>query len=117
MKTSKLSGAHLDYWVAKAAGDHWGSSEGFRADLQQAPYSTEWTYGGPIIERERIQLWPDYCYPGGATDQWRALRQGPWSDEQDRMNDTQPLGEGRTPLIAAMRAYVASKLGEVVELP
>ncbi len=31
--------------------------------------------------------------------------------------DGVPDGSGETPLIAAMRAYVASKFGETVELP
>ena len=64
--------------------------------------SINWALGGPIIERERITIrqWTDmpiiHAYmPHGGT---------PW-------------GAGPTPLIAAMRCYVASKLGREVEVP
>jgi hypothetical protein len=64
--------------------------------------STNWGQGGPIIERERIC--PTYCC---MTDDWQASRYvGP-----------SHLKTGRTPLIAAMRCFVASKLGEEVEIP
>lgn len=53
MRTAELSGATLDYWVAKAEGmatvpDGW------------AP-STNWAQGGPILERENILVgkWRD----------------------------------------------------------
>ena len=61
--------------------------------------STSWATGGPIIERERLHLKPvgnTYrCYDYNATI-WEY---------------------GPTPLIAAMRCYVASKLGGEVEIP
>ena len=62
-------------------------------------YSTDWAQGGPIIEREGIDLdyWPDGGY-------WQAT-----SDTYDSF--------GPTPLIAAMRCFVASKLGETAEVP
>jgi hypothetical protein len=64
--------------------------------------SASWEIAGPIIEREEIQL-------GG----YGASRQAEVRD------DTKPWVSmwGETSLIAAMRAYVASKLGEEVELP
>jgi hypothetical protein len=64
--------------------------------------STDWSQGGPIIEREGIELVPD---GGGA---WGAAIRG--GDEDD-------TSQAYTPLIAAMRAYVASKLGDEVEVP
>lgn len=65
-----------------------------------------WAHGGPIIERERIE-WVVYSRDGaiGAHHQWEA-----------RLGDGR-FASGPTPLIAAMRAYVGSKLGEEVELP
>jgi hypothetical protein len=78
--------------------------------------SKDWSVGGPLIERERIILWPDYCHPRGASDQWRAQCCGSWDDTEPQ-DDVAPLCEGSTPLIAAMRAYVASKFGDEVELP
>jgi hypothetical protein len=68
-------------------------------------YSRAWSHGGPIIEQEQIVLinptFKDYfCteYP------WLAWK-----------NDV--YGYGDTPLIAAMRCYVASVLGDEVEVP
>jgi hypothetical protein len=66
-----------------------------------APYSTSWAQGGPIIERERIELVDDS--PG-----WLA-RIDLWAREI--------VVGGPTPLIAAMRCFVASKLGEEVDVP
>jgi hypothetical protein len=63
--------------------------------------STDWAQGGPIIEREKIAVW----HRG---DEW------PWRAQQ---SDTSHLKGGTTPLIAAMRCYVASKLGDTVDIP
>ena len=64
--------------------------------------SINWALGGPIIERERI-----------------TIRQ--WTDmpiiHAYMPHDGAPWGAGPTPLIAAMRCYVASKLGREVEVP
>jgi hypothetical protein len=66
--------------------------------------STDWAQGGPIIEQKRIGIEP--IYQGYDVLHWSAV---------------QELGEGRragpTPLIAAMRCYVASNLGDDVEVP
>jgi hypothetical protein len=68
--------------------------------LATIEYSTDWAQGGPIIDREFIglQRW-------NAEFEWAA----------DIGGDFDQYGE--TPLIAAMRCYVASKLGDEVELP
>ena len=117
MKTSELTGAALDWAVAKcehAIKRHKYGSPCFNPDtkriyetegLQQigvnfAP-STNWAQGGPIIEREKI-----------ATD---------WSEGNDwcascESNPTR-IFSATTPLIAAMRCYVASKLGAEIDLP
>jgi len=94
MKTNELTGAALDWAVAMA--ENWAG-----ADFEIKPYSTDWAHGGPIIEREGLCL---HRYKG--TSQWSATYSA-----QD------PECYGPTPLIAAMRCYVASKLGEEVELP
>lgn len=57
--------------------------------------STDWSQGGPIIERERIEVVP-----------W-AVR-GMWSAFINTGPDRKIL-DGPTPLVAAMRAFVASK--------
>ena len=66
--------------------------------------STDWSQGGPIIERELIALSP-YLY---TDDAWQATRATP---------DKHYCAYGPTPLVAAMRCYVASKLGDEVEVP
>lgn len=107
-KTSELSGALLDAAVAMAEGKKvvaHGSTFYYASASEPATvvhYSSSWKRGGPIIERERItvQPWPD---------DWAALFYGP-------CRAIIAIARGRTPLIAAMRAYVAAKLGDEVEL-
>ena len=67
-------------------------------DFQQYTPSTNWAQAGPIIEREGIAIFLK------CSDEWAA------SDGFD-------AAKGPTPLIAAMRCYVASKLGEIVGVP
>lgn len=61
--------------------------------------SEDWSQGGPIIERERVDLFHYH-----ATNQWGA-------------QIIQFEQFGPTPLIAAMRCFVASKLGDEVDVP
>jgi hypothetical protein len=114
-KVSDLEGALLDAAVAKALGhmftvSHDGMVTVF--DWQRAgslvrgnPFepSIAWAHGGPIIERERITVGPRASTAG-----WTAA-----CDPEFHSGES----FGPTPLIAAMRAFVASKLGEDVELP
>ena len=72
--------------------------------------STKWEQGGPIIERERMTL--NYENIDG-TGQSKAYYLSTLFDD-----DLEGWGQcGPTPLIAAMRCYVASKLGDEVEIP
>ena len=104
MKTSDLIGPALDWAVAKCEGEKpfksgigWIiPSTGTRCGA--TGYSVAWEQGGPIIEREGIDL-TKLC-PGT----WRAFLVPNWYN-------------GPTLLIAAMRCYVASKLGDEVEVP
>jgi hypothetical protein len=89
MKTSELTGAALDWAVAKIEANVWGYF---------SP-STNWTHGGPIIEREGMQIQT-------FMDKWLASIPKPFVQR-----------DGPTPLIAAMRCYVASKLGDDIEIP
>lgn len=68
-------------------------------------YSTAWSQGGPIIERERIHIRPDV-----STQNFRAFVIRSPEGQQCRY-------VGATPLVAAMRCFVAIELGEEVELP
>jgi hypothetical protein len=99
MKTSELTGAALDWAVAKCVGD--GVAEFTAAGWRFNP-STNWAQGGPIIEREGITL----ASPNPIDADWCAMLWG-----------AQAKQSGTTPLIAAMRCYVASKLGDEVEIP
>lgn len=74
------------------------SSVAYREDFTP---STDWGQGGPIMERERIGLEP----PEGSVVYWTAV-----------LPDTTRV-MGMTPLIAAMRCYVLSKLGDEIEIP
>jgi hypothetical protein len=67
--------------------------------------SEDWAQGGPIIERERINVGED-IHP---TLNWTATIYV--ADEEPWQID------GPTPLIAAMRCYVASKLGDKIDVP
>lgn len=103
IKTSELKGAALDWAVAKAWQPVY-SDGAILVAVVQGDYhpSTDWSFGGPIIEREKITI---MCPSTG--DFWDA-----------RVNTFPPVyWRGETPLIAAMRCYVASKLGDEVEIP
>jgi hypothetical protein len=103
VKTSELEGAALDWAVAKAEKrtDLRVDEDGELVGQDDFDYSTDWAQGGPIIEREKItvRFWENE--PFVHAYMWN--REG-WL-------------EGPTPLIAAMRCFVASKLGEEVEIP
>jgi hypothetical protein len=135
MKTSELTGAALNWAVAQAEGDKvyrprlgrpsdWdkeaylkdGSDDRWVVRVQNprvahfvdwtyAP-STDWMQGGPIIEREGINL-DNYA----KNPQWSAWTPAPERDSGEAQ------AYGPTPLIAAMRCYVASKLGAEIDLP
>ena len=108
MKTCELTGAALDRAVAKCEGETVsmvrGKLETLWTDNGYAP-STNWAQGGPIIEREKMAL-------AMYEDFWLATM-GELS--MAHIDDTEAYGP--TPLIAAMRCYVASKLGYEIEIP
>jgi hypothetical protein len=99
MKVSELQGAALNRAVAKCAGLISGNDFdiGFINESGFDP-SEDWAQGGPIIEREKIGL----KYTGAAME-FVAWVNGELSTVHDHY--------GPTPLIAAMRCYVASKTG------
>jgi hypothetical protein len=99
MKTSELKGAALDWAVAKCGAKGEILAAWFMGE-SSLNYSTNWANAGPIIQREKIDVWTH------ADKEWAA------SVDKGR-NEFR----GRTPLIAAMRCYVASKLGDEVEIP
>ncbi len=115
MKTAELSGAALDWAVASielTGHDDYTNvlmvTVGDDNDWKYNP-STDWSQAGPIIEREGMDLNPHGVDSSNGRTHWRASIQ--WLDQADFEAIAQ------TPLIAAMRCYVASKLGDEVEVP
>lgn len=133
IKTSELTGATLDWAVAKCEGidvelisarmiterRHVNLTPEEVASLPSpkpylvvpgtgnAAYSTEWAQGGPIIERIKgfqFKQWLE-SHPESCCEAHIHNYEGDW------------IQYGPTPLIAAMRCYVASKLGDTVEIP
>ena len=105
---ASLEGAALDWAVAKCLPDdtvriYFEEETGeklFLDDWEVPEFSpsTDWAQGGPIIEREKMTLeWTG--------EDWMAYIR----------HDEEYFGP--TPLVAAMRCYVASKLGDQVEVP
>lgn len=103
MKTSEATPLQIDYLVAKCKGGWILSMDSFipHHSLGRMNYSTDWALAGPIIERECIAMWPDE--EGGFL---ASANEGAGRDFH-----------GETYLIAAMRCYVASKLGDEVDVP
>jgi hypothetical protein len=126
IKTADLIGPALDWAVAIASGwrvyptDSIEQGGVFHCDTKRAPFgsvipvkdyhpSTNWSQGGPIIERCEIgvrRYLP--AFKGGG---WEATPSISAKGAGGRSQD------GPTPLIAAMRCYVASNLGEEVDIP
>ena len=98
MKTSELSGVQLDWAVFEV---EYGTQT-YEFTYAYKP-SADWAQGGLIIEREGIQI---QKHESG----WVAL-------PADAQFSEEEYQEGSNPLIAAMRCYVASKLGDEIDLP
>ena len=123
IKTQDLTGAALDWAVAESEGipaeelhiQKWGprlppsiyrkyrdGDGNLDVSYTSGPdllFSRKWEAGGPIIEREGISIYR-------MTSDWSAA-----------YNPSGAAQDGPTPLIAAMRCYVASKLGDEVDVP
>lgn len=96
MKTSELTGVALDWAITKTQGlDHEVTSN----EWGMWGWATDWAQGGPIIEREKIQI-----KENGHGHWFAKIGKGKWM-------------RGLTPLIAAMRCYVASQFGDTVDVP
>ena len=117
MKVSEIEGEQLDRLVGQALGWWYDEIAGFPrwkkdGELMFAGVfspSREWAQGGPIIEREKIEI----IYYGSKG------YQGPWEAQVgcDTHYIDQGPGDamaGPTPLVAAMRCLVAAKLGAEV---
>lgn len=120
-RVADLTGAELALWVARVEGLEDPTIEGTVCQYvhheepgddgwwtDYKPHE-DWAIAGPIIEREHLVVWP-----------YRILDQDDRADgvQQDyaakRIGMLDPEGSGPSYLIAAMRAFVASKFGETV---
>jgi hypothetical protein len=108
VKTSELTGPALD-WAVAVADNLLPKHISLNTDLthplvldgiQSYGPSFIWSQGGPIIEREMLTVGP-------------AKNQGYMAWGWPKANGFW----GDTPLIAAMRCFVASKLGDEIEIP
>jgi len=114
IKTSELTGPALDWAVAKCQIMHVADGKAILVDdllSRVRPgavnnYSTQWASGGPIIERERLGIM-------AIETNWIAKH--PYKTQDAHGTGLRTIGP--TPLIAAMRCYVASKLGDEVDVP
>lgn len=119
VKTSELTGAALDWAVAKCNGKtlHYFVDDWFKKDpwlavngeadqpLHSYTPSTDWGQGGPIIERERIEVRYRVGVNLTATIDGKYEQSVPHNQKENAQ------------LTVAMRCYVASKLGDEVEIP
>ena len=118
-KTSEINGVQFDLAVARALGASPPFAPGKCRDvvgLVEVPSyeydddylpSSNWAHGGPIIEREGIEIWK---WKGDDGTYWCAHVGG------RRVDTDAKESIGDTPLVAAMRAFVAAKLGAEVDL-
>lgn len=111
MKTTELTGATLDWAVAQAKGLDVRIFSPKRERTVCVHHgliynpSQDWILGFDIIERELTMITWSAQY---RIDGWQADIKTP------EINHT---AYGKTPLLAAMRCFVLSKLGESLDLP
>jgi hypothetical protein len=123
MKTAELDGVLLDYWTARADGleakilrtgerlngvrlenDTCAAlTPGFDAWWQ--PYHVTWFTVGPLIEREKLAV-----MFGKFGEQWHGMTM------DKGVSHISHHITGPTPLIAAMRAFIASRFGDTVPI-
>ncbi len=121
VRVADLSGALLDLWVARAEGKCYTQNPGVwgnalindlgRLSISKNSWdcaryfepSKNWGHGGPIIQSVGISIAPVTTWAMGPS--WEA-----------RMPQSAGLRfHDESPLVAAMRAYVASRFGDVVD--
>ena len=133
IKVSEATPIQLDWLVAKCKGIiatrcGAGPSAYLAYTPKRSAYkrwepTRNWKQGGALIEREKIDLefmdnFEAWC--GSVVREYGQDRES-YSDDQDRESYTAEqesfVGYGPTPLIAAMRCFVASRLGDEAEIP
>ena len=118
IKTNELIGPALDWAVAKCERleiyQIWKDVINVTIERHFISYtpSTSWVQGGPIVDREVLA---NGLRIGRKTV--GALQFSCYAEYQGHMWEQCRMYYGPTPLIAAMRCYVASKLGNEVDVP
>lgn len=131
--TKELIGLELDWAVAKCEGlsvqlsIELGISKLLKSNVEYYSPSTLWSQAGVIIDTNGISIIRcrddyDYCNnipipEWAATTGQHDFYQGYEDNEPSLAQFERDLVFGNTPLIAAMRAYVISKLGNNVDIP
>ena len=115
VKVSEATPVQINWMVAKCETLS-GNAKGFELRFgtpflldgywDECRASTDWAQGGPIIERGGIAISPHDTLGWAAFQSHTAIDGVIYKDYF-----------GPTPLIAAMRCYVASKLGDTVDVP
>ena len=128
MKTSELIGPALDWAAEKSLGTPWSpngyfcydpphSELGWFSSKPRHSYSSDWSQGGPIISRKNIDIL--HCQNGIERHETLA-RIHEHADVTGKVIASAWALHGEGPerdLIAAMRCYVSSELGDEVEIP
>ena len=128
IKVSEAEGVVLDWLVATCEYDELAAKNiqypEYAKHYPKVSPSTNWALGGPILERERIAI-------RESKSKWYAMTSADLGDGERAQwvqftfrnvpktasTSRRCRFTGPTPLIAAMRCYVASKLGDEVEVP
>ena len=105
VKANELQDAPLAWAVAKALQLKIDDTDTNLMFYEGEPFmpDTYWQQGGPIVEQNKI----DVMWCG---DRWCAYTMT--TDGQSQL-----ITEGDTPLLAAMRGFVAANLGDEVDVP
>lgn len=105
IQVAEATNTQLDWMVAKCEG-HPAANSGPRYFGRIEKYTTNWSQGGPIAERERIWV----KYPFGETGEIEAIH--------GRFGFPNIVNAfGATELVARMRCFIISRLGKEVEVP
>jgi len=135
MKTAELTGALLDYWVARASPQFSDVTFEKRedciaclADIDGEKFVAAFIHGGNVLATMRLKRKYQHAICFGPSSDWaqggqiierermkvEPLRDGAWTASA-RDGNHQIVGAlGPTPLVAAMRAFVVSKFGDAV---
>ena len=130
MNTNELTGTALDWAVELAKGTSWSDKgyfvfknpDGTTRAVSSRPewcYSTDWSQGGPIMDREDIDSFvvKEAAFTESGAEVLRKIGWKAWISPSAYWMSKRFISEGETRLIAAMRCLVASKLGDEVEIP